>query len=117
MRPRLRKCSWGALCHHKHLDKLEVCCTCLMQMTQLVIPGMAKRRRGAIVNIGSAASTLLPAGPLLSVYAATKVGALAAEAVATPQSHLSCLLHIPHMHLPLQEGAGPQLPQFVNLLW
>ena len=84
MLPCLRKRSGGALCHHKHLDILEVCCTCLLQMTQLVIPGMAKRRRGAIVNIGSAASTLLPAGPLLSVYAGTKLGALAPEAVVTP---------------------------------
>ena len=75
-------------------------------MTQLVIPGMEKRRRGAIVNIGSAASTLLPAGPLLSVYAGTKVGALAAEAVVPPQSDLSCLLHIHTRTCPFTEGAG-----------
>lgn len=34
--------------------------------------GMLSRKRGAILNIGSAAATVLPADPLYSVYAATK---------------------------------------------
>ena len=42
-------------------------------MTKLVLPGMLKRRRGAIVNIGSAAATVAPSGALYSVYAGTKV--------------------------------------------
>lgn len=33
---------------------------------------MLSRKRGAIVNIGSAAATVLPADPLYSVYAGTK---------------------------------------------
>ena len=44
-----------------------------MQMTRIVLPGMKERRKGAIVNIGSAAATVAPSGPLYSVYAGTKV--------------------------------------------
>ena len=42
------------------------------QMTRLVLPGMKQRRRGAIINIGSAVATIAPCGPLYAVYAATK---------------------------------------------
>ena len=45
-------------------------------MTRLVLPGMKERQRGAIVNIGSAAATVAPSGPLYAVYAGTKVGTL-----------------------------------------
>ena len=44
-----------------------------MQMTRIVLPGMKERRKGAIVNIGSAAATVAPSGPLYCVYAGTKV--------------------------------------------
>lgn len=40
------------------------------RMTKLVLPAMAKRRKGVVVNIGSA-SSIIPS-PLLTVYAATK---------------------------------------------
>lgn len=40
-------------------------------MTKLVLPGMQKRKRGAIVNVSSSAE--LQPMPLLAVYAATKV--------------------------------------------
>ncbi|KAK9822366.1 hypothetical protein WJX81_002026 [Elliptochloris bilobata] len=43
------------------------------KMTRLVLPGMKQRRRGAIVNIGSAVATIAPAGPLYAVYAGTKM--------------------------------------------
>ena len=43
------------------------------QMTRIVLPGMKERRKGAIVNIGSAAATVAPSGPLYAVYAGTKV--------------------------------------------
>lgn len=42
------------------------------KVTQAVLPGMLKRKRGAIVNIGSGAAMVIPADPLYSVYAATK---------------------------------------------
>lgn len=42
-------------------------------MTRLVLPGMKARKRGAIVNIGSAVATIAPCGPFYAVYAATKV--------------------------------------------
>lgn len=47
---------------------------CVLQIAKLVIPGM-KQRKGpsAIVNIGSAAATVAPSGPLYAVYASTKV--------------------------------------------
>ncbi|CAK9161740.1 unnamed protein product [Ilex paraguariensis] len=42
------------------------------KVTQAVLPGMLKRKRGAIVNIGSGAAIVIPSDPLYSVYAATK---------------------------------------------
>lgn len=42
------------------------------KVTQVVLPGMVERKRGAIVNIGSGAATVLPSDPLYAVYAATK---------------------------------------------
>lgn len=41
-------------------------------VTRAVIKGMIKRRKGAIVNIGSAASVVVPSHPLYATYAATK---------------------------------------------
>lgn len=60
-------------------DARPLCCPCAdsarrrTQMTRLVLPGMKARKRGAIVNIGSAVATIAPLGPLYTVYAATKV--------------------------------------------
>lgn len=42
------------------------------KVTRSVLPGMIQRKRGAIVNIGSAAATVAPSGPLYAVYAGTK---------------------------------------------
>ncbi|KAL0450736.1 UNVERIFIED_CONTAM: Very-long-chain 3-oxoacyl-CoA reductase 1 [Sesamum latifolium] len=42
------------------------------KVTQAVLPGMVKRTKGAIVNIGSGAAIVIPSDPLYSVYAATK---------------------------------------------
>lgn len=42
------------------------------RVTQAVLPGMLKRKRGAIVNIGSGAAIVIPSDPLYSVYAAAK---------------------------------------------
>ncbi|XP_015572179.1 very-long-chain 3-oxoacyl-CoA reductase-like protein At1g24470 isoform X2 [Ricinus communis] len=42
------------------------------RVTEAVLPGMIERRRGAIVNIGSGASIVVPSHPLYTIYAATK---------------------------------------------
>ncbi|KAL3526353.1 hypothetical protein ACH5RR_011009 [Cinchona calisaya] len=42
------------------------------KVTQAVLPGMVKRKRGAIVNIGSGAAIVIPSDPLYAVYAASK---------------------------------------------
>lgn len=42
------------------------------KVTQVVLPGMLKRKKGAIVNIGSGAAIVIPSDPLYSVYAAAK---------------------------------------------
>ncbi|XP_071694083.1 very-long-chain 3-oxoacyl-CoA reductase 1-like [Rutidosis leptorrhynchoides] len=44
----------------------------ISKVTQAVLSGMLKRKKGAIVNIGSGASTIIPSYPLYAVYAATK---------------------------------------------
>ncbi|CAL0320391.1 unnamed protein product [Lupinus luteus] len=42
------------------------------KVTQLVLNGMVKRKKGAIVNIGSGAAIVIPSDPLYAVYAASK---------------------------------------------
>ena len=44
-----------------------------VQMCSIAVKSMKPRKRGAIVNIGSASATYLPSYPLYAVYAATKV--------------------------------------------
>ncbi|KAG8365979.1 hypothetical protein BUALT_Bualt17G0028400 [Buddleja alternifolia] len=41
-------------------------------VTKAIVPGMIARGRGAIVNIGSGASIVVPSHPLYAIYAATK---------------------------------------------
>uniref|UniRef100_A0A803L102 Uncharacterized protein n=1 Tax=Chenopodium quinoa TaxID=63459 RepID=A0A803L102_CHEQI len=41
-------------------------------VTSAVLPGMLQRRKGAIVNIGSGSSLVVPSYPLNSIYASTK---------------------------------------------
>ncbi|KAE8811398.1 very-long-chain 3-oxoacyl-CoA reductase 1-like [Hordeum vulgare] len=54
----------------RNLVRLNV--EALTRMTHAVLPGMVQRKRGAVVNIGSGAATMLPSDPLYAVYAATK---------------------------------------------
>lgn len=54
----------------KNLIKINVEGT--TKVTQAVLPVMLKRKRGAIVNIGSGAAIVIPSDPLYAVYAATK---------------------------------------------
>ena len=46
-----------------------------MQMTLMALPAMKDHKKGIIVNIGSASGSVVPASPLTSVYAGTKVSA------------------------------------------
>ncbi|KAG6764676.1 hypothetical protein POTOM_032157 [Populus tomentosa] len=41
-------------------------------VTKAVLAGMIKRKRGAIINIGSGAASAMPSHPLFTIYAATK---------------------------------------------
>lgn len=54
----------------KNLIKVNVEGT--TKVTQAVLTGMLKRKRGAIVNLGSGAAIVIPSDPLYAVYAATK---------------------------------------------
>lgn len=54
----------------KNLIKVNVEGT--TKVTQAVLAGMIKRKKGAIVNIGSGDAIVIPSDPLYSVYAATK---------------------------------------------
>jgi len=42
------------------------------KVTHAVLPVMIKKKKGAIVNIGSGAAIVIPSDPLYAVYAATK---------------------------------------------
>ncbi|KAL0918818.1 hypothetical protein M5K25_010858 [Dendrobium thyrsiflorum] len=44
----------------------------MSHVIQVVLPEMVSRRRGAVVNIGSASSVAVPSFPFYAVYAATK---------------------------------------------
>lgn len=54
----------------KNVVKINLKGTTLV--TMVVLPGMIRRRKGAIVNMGSGASIVVPSHPLYSIYAATK---------------------------------------------
>ncbi|CAN0896342.1 Very-long-chain 3-oxoacyl-CoA reductase 1 [Linum grandiflorum] len=41
-------------------------------VVKAVVPAMVRKRKGAVVNIGSGSSTVVPSYPLVTVYAATK---------------------------------------------
>jgi len=67
--------------HAEFLDKLDesvedeivkVNVHCTTKMIRAVLPKLLEKKRGAVVNIGSGAATVLPSDPLYSVYAATK---------------------------------------------
>ncbi|XP_002984908.2 very-long-chain 3-oxoacyl-CoA reductase 1 [Selaginella moellendorffii] len=44
----------------------------MTRMVHMVLPGMLKRRKGCIINMGSGAASILSSDPLYSLYAATK---------------------------------------------
>lgn len=54
-------------------DMIRCNITSMVNMCRLVMPGMADRKRGCVINIGSTASRI-PC-PLLTMYGATKVNA------------------------------------------
>ncbi|XP_042499096.1 very-long-chain 3-oxoacyl-CoA reductase 1-like [Macadamia integrifolia] len=54
----------------KNLVQINIDAT--TKVTQALLPGMLKRKKGAIVNIGSGAAIIIPSDPLYAVYAATK---------------------------------------------
>lgn len=53
-------------------DIVKVNVVGLTMMVQAVLPGMLERKKGAIINVGSAAAVAVPSFPLFTIYAATK---------------------------------------------
>ncbi|KAJ4973601.1 hypothetical protein NE237_006775 [Protea cynaroides] len=53
-------------------DVIKVNVEATNRVTKAVLPGMLRRKRGAIINIGSGSVTATSSYPLVSVYAATK---------------------------------------------
>jgi short-subunit dehydrogenase len=54
----------------RQLDMVQVNTTAVTALTRLILPGMIKRKRGAILNVASTAA--FQAGPNMTVYYATK---------------------------------------------
>ncbi|CAA7405081.1 unnamed protein product [Spirodela intermedia] len=54
------------------MGQLKVNLEALTAVTKAVLRAMLKKKRGAIVNIGSGSTVALPSHPLLAVYAGTK---------------------------------------------
>jgi len=53
-------------------DEMNINIAAVTMLTRIVLPGMLRRHRGAIVNISSIAGGIKPL-PLLAVYSASKV--------------------------------------------
>nr|QEX51364.1 very-long-chain 3-oxoacyl-CoA reductase 1-like isoform X1 [Cymbidium ensifolium] len=53
-------------------DLIQVNVEGLTRVTHAVLPGMVERKRGAILNVGSGSSTVIPSEPLYAIYAASK---------------------------------------------
>ncbi|KAK4376973.1 hypothetical protein RND71_003269 [Anisodus tanguticus] len=53
----------------KAIEGLDIAITLV---TMVVLPGMIRRRKDVIVNMGSGASIVVPSHPLYTIYAATK---------------------------------------------
>lgn len=53
-------------------DLIEINVRATTEMTRIVLLGMAKRKRGIVVSLGSGVGSVMPASPLLAVYAGTK---------------------------------------------
>lgn len=54
------------------MTQLKVNLEALTATTRAVLPVMLRKKRGAIVNIGSGSTVAIPSHPLLAVYAGTK---------------------------------------------
>ncbi|XP_040379433.1 very-long-chain 3-oxoacyl-CoA reductase 1-like [Oryza brachyantha] len=67
----------GALYFHEAdverlVTMIRVNAMALTEVTAAVLPGMVKRRRGAIVNVGSGSTVAVPSFPLYTVYSSSK---------------------------------------------
>lgn len=58
-------------------DIVEANINSVTHMTSLVLPAMASRKKGVIINISSTAGVI--PNPLLSIYSATKVSSIATD--------------------------------------
>ncbi|KAF3785073.1 putative oxidoreductase [Nymphaea thermarum] len=71
------------------------------KLTHLVLPDMLKKKKGAIVNIGSGAGSLVPSYPLNTIYASTKAYI----------AHFSKSLHVEYKQFGIDVQC--QVPMFV----
>lgn len=100
------------------LGQIQLNITALTELTRLFLPGMLTRRRGRIMNVASTAA--FQAGPLMSVYYASKAYVLSfSEALANEVKGsgltVTCLCPGPTDTL-FQKRAGTEASKLFNLL-
>lgn len=75
-------------------------CEVTAMVTKMCVPGMVQRKRGAIINISSAAGIMACGDPLYDIYSASKGFVdLFSRSLATELSNKNIVVEVLHSHM------------------